>query len=67
MNAVDPSLRGGDPVRHAGASRRFGGRVMNAVDPSLRGGDPVRHAGASRRFGGRVMNELRSDAAERAR
>ena len=25
------SFRGGDPVRHAGASRRFGGRIVNVV------------------------------------
>ena len=36
------SFGGEDPVRHAGASRRFGGRTDW-------------HAGASRRFGDRVV------------
>jgi hypothetical protein len=43
----DPSFRGGLPVRHAGRSSAFGGRIQY-------GEHPVRHAGRSSAFGGRI-------------
>ena len=50
------SFGGEDPVRYAGASRRFGDRLMSGPGVASFGGeDPVRYAGASRRFGGRIM------------
>ncbi len=53
-DAVGPRRSGSEhPVRHAGASRRFGGRIRRGA-ASFWSEHPVRHAGASRRFGGRI-------------
>jgi hypothetical protein len=43
----NPSFRGEQPVRHAGRSSAFGGRIQY-------GEHPVRHAGRSSAFGGRI-------------
>jgi hypothetical protein len=48
FKAQDPSFGGELPVRHAGRSSAFGGRIQY-------GELPVRHAGRSSAFGGRIQ------------
>ena len=43
----NPSFRTEDPIRHAGRSSAFGGRIEH-VNPSFRSELPVRHVGRSR-------------------
>ena len=67
------SFRGEDPIRHAGASRRFGGRIENGPGPrrseaKTRFGTPAppgASAAALRTVPGRVVQRRRPDSARR--